>query len=165
VTNSNNGLPLVAPRVTPVLDPWFRPAVLARRAFTSAVRRSGQALPVGIALEQADGNVSHFNTEIFEPANSGAVGNFTFLERTIKLLLWARGGYRVYLQGPSELASRLAAYYHDTSTGRFDSNLVGERMFDHPIELVHTSKLPPERRSTAALGRHLEGYRIGFDLG
>ena len=32
LVNSNNGLPLVAPRVTPVLDPAFRPAVLAVRA-------------------------------------------------------------------------------------------------------------------------------------
>ena len=163
--NSNNGLPLVAPRVTPVLDPWFRPAVLARRAFAAAVRRSGQAVPIGIALEQADGTISHFNTEIFADGNPGAAGNFTFLERTIKLLLWARGGYRIYLQAPPDLATALTAYYRDTATGKFDSNLVAERMFDHPIELVHTSKLPPERRSTAALGRHLEGCRIGFDLG
>src|SRR5258708_32755932 len=38
-------------------------------------------------------------------------------------------------------------------------------MFDHPIEVVHTKELPPERTSAAALGRHLEGCRIGFDLG
>src|SRR6185369_1918694 len=49
--------------------------------------------------------------------------------------------------------------------GKFDSNLVGERMFDHPVEVIRADALPPERRSTAALGRHLEGCRIGFDLG
>src|SRR5258706_7502535 len=38
-------------------------------------------------------------------------------------------------------------------------------MFDHPIEVVHTASLPPERRSVASLGRHLNGCRIGFDLG
>ena len=38
-------------------------------------------------------------------------------------------------------------------------------MFDHPIEVVHTKALPPERRSAASLGRHLDGCRIGFDLG
>ena len=30
---------------------------------------------------------------------------------------------------------------------------------------MRTSELPPEHRGTAALGRHLEGCRIGFDLG
>src|SRR5512135_1811126 len=38
-------------------------------------------------------------------------------------------------------------------------------MFDNPIEVVHTKNLPPERRSAASLGRHLQGCRIGFDLG
>jgi predicted NBD/HSP70 family sugar kinase len=63
------------------------------------------------------------------------------------------------------LAAKLAAYYRETPTGRFDSNLVAEKMFDHPLEVVHTAELPPERRTAAALGRHLEGCRIGFDLG
>ncbi len=35
--NTNNGLPLVAPRVTPILDPGFRPAVLAMRGFRDLV--------------------------------------------------------------------------------------------------------------------------------
>ena len=165
MSNFNNGLPLVSPRITPLLDPWFRPAVLARRAFADALGRCGQAVPVGLALEQADGNVSHFTTEIFPDTNPAAAGNFTHIERIVKLLLWARGGYRLHFQGPPALAQRLAGYYRETPTGKFDSHLVGERMFDHVLEVRHTNKLPPERRSTAALGRHLEGCRIGFDLG
>src|SRR5206468_5885920 len=35
----------------------------------------------------------------------------------------------------------------------------------HPLELVHTRELPPKRNTATALGRHLEGCRIGFDLG
>ena len=38
-------------------------------------------------------------------------------------------------------------------------------MFDHPLEVVHTRDLPAERSETRPLGRHLEGCRIGFDLG
>ena len=38
VLNSNNTLPLPAPKVTPPLDPAFRPAVLANHAFKAAVR-------------------------------------------------------------------------------------------------------------------------------
>jgi predicted NBD/HSP70 family sugar kinase len=165
VLNTNNGLPLVAPRVTPTLDPWFRPAVLACRAFRETVRESGHPETIRIALEQADGSVSHFATEVFSETQPEAVGNFSYLERVSKLLLWARGGYRIHIEGPSRLAEMLATYYRETPTGKFDSNLVGERMFDHPIEVVCAAAIPPERRSTAALGRHLEGCRIGFDLG
>jgi hypothetical protein len=48
--DTNEGLPLVAPRVVPVLDPGFRPAVLAVRAFRALVDHVPEAIPVGLAL-------------------------------------------------------------------------------------------------------------------
>jgi predicted NBD/HSP70 family sugar kinase len=63
------------------------------------------------------------------------------------------------------VAATLAAHYRDTPTGRFDDELVGRRMFDHALEIVHASELPEARATTRPLGRHLEGCRIGFDLG
>ena len=163
--NTNNGFPLVAPRVTPVLDPAFRPAVLANRAIRALARSTPGAVTVRLALEQTDGTASHFTTPILPDKHPQAAGNFTYLERIVKLLLWSRGGFRIHFDGPAALAAKLAAYYRETATGKFDSNLVGERMFDHLIEVVHTKDLPAERRSAASLGRHLEGCRIGFDLG
>ena len=72
---SNNGLPLVAPRVTPVLEPGFRPAVLANLAFQSLVRDTPGAVPVRLAIEQADGSVFRFDTAVLPGAiNPGAVG-------------------------------------------------------------------------------------------
>ena len=40
-------------------------------------------------------------------------------------------------------------------------------VFEKPFELVVTTpeKVPPAKEATIPLGRHLEGYRIGFDLG
>ena len=163
--NWNNGLRLIAPRLTPVLDPSFRPAVLANRLFREQVRASRNPVQVGLAIEQSDGSVSRFSAEIFADNAPEAAGNFSYLERLIKFLLWSRGGFRIYIAGPVSLANKLAAHYRETPTGRFDSNLVGERMFDHAIEVVQTSCLPAERRSVASLGRHLDGCRIGFDLG
>jgi predicted NBD/HSP70 family sugar kinase len=165
VTNVNNGLPLVPPGVTPVLDRSFRPAVLANHAFHHATRSAADSVPVELALEQTDGNVSHFSTRLFAEGHPGAGGNFTYLERIVKLLLWSRGGYRVHFNGPAAIAARLQAYYGNTPTGKFDSELVGERMFDHSLEVVSTAELPPEKGSAAPLGRNLEGCRIGFDLG
>lgn len=165
IMNLNCGFPLVAPRLTPTLDPAFRPAALANRAF----RRQVSALPnpacVRLALEQHDGIVSHYATQVFPEDHALAAGNFRYLERIARLMLWARGGFRFYVDGPSALAEELAAYYRETAAGRFDANLVAERMFDHRLEVISTGELPPERRSTATLGRHLEGCRIGFDLG
>lgn len=162
---NNNGLVLVAPKVTPVLDPSFCPAVLANRLYRAQVRASRNPAAVGLALEQTDGNVSHFRTEILPESHPQAAGNFVYLERILRLLLWSRGGFRIHFRGPANLAAKLAEYYRESATGKFDSNIVAERMFDHPLEVVHAKELPAERISTAGLGRHLEGCRIGFDLG
>jgi predicted NBD/HSP70 family sugar kinase len=161
---ANHGLPLVAPQVVPVLDPGFRPAVLANANFRTLARAAGP-VGVGLALEQPDGNVSHWHTEILPGKHPQAAANRIFLERALKFLLWSRGGYRVHFEGPASLAAEISAHYHQTPTGRFDSNLVGERIYGHPLEIVPVSELPPQRQRTTPLGRHLNGCRIGFDLG
>jgi predicted NBD/HSP70 family sugar kinase len=43
--------------------------------------------------------------------------------------------------------------------------MVGQHVYDHPIEVVAAKELPLERSTTAELGGHLDGCRIGFDLG
>lgn len=163
--NNNHGLPLVAPRITPALDPAFRPAALATRAFRAEARASKAAVPIELALEQADGSVFRFKTEVLPENHPHAAGNFTHIERMMKFLLWARGGYRIHFNGPRALGESLQKHYRETPTGKFDSDIIGTRIYDHPIEVVMTHALPPERANTTPLGRHLDGCRIGFDLG
>jgi len=162
---NSNGLLLVAPRVKPALDPDFRPAVLACRAFRAQAAATSNSVLVRLGLQQDEGIVSHFTTRIWPESHPQAAANLSYLERIVKYLLWSRGGFRLYFEGPEPLAADLAKHYREVPTGKFDSNIVGERMFDHPLEVVHTRSLPPERRRAASLGRHLEGCRIGFDLG
>jgi len=161
---TNNGLPLVAPRVTPVLDPAFRPAVLANKKFRALVAETPGAVPVGVAIEQTDGSVFPFQLAVLPLSHPLATANGVHLERFVKFLLWSRGGWRVHVAGPSQLVEGLAAHYRDTATGRFDAEM-SRRMFDRPLEIVQSSALPLERSSTTPLGRHLDGCRIGFDLG
>jgi predicted NBD/HSP70 family sugar kinase len=151
---------LVAPALLPALDPGFRPAVLARRAFARAA-----TVPVRLALEQADGSVFHFPTAVLDASHPEAAWNHFFLERLSKCLLWTYGGWRLWIDGPADLADGLERHYRDTPTGRFDSEIIGQRIYEQPITIVRTSDLPPARAITTPLGRHLEGCRIGFDLG
>ena len=60
------------PKTVPVLEPAFRPASLATRAMKRLARASGKAVPVGIAIEQADGSVFHFHTEILPEGHKDA---------------------------------------------------------------------------------------------
>jgi len=163
--NVKEELPSIVPRITPVLDPNFRPAALANRAFRRAVEASGSPQPVRLALEQADGSVFHYATEIFADNHPRAGENFIHTERLVKFLLWGWGGWRIHFDGPPSIAAQLQKYFRDTATGRFDSNLIGEKIYDHPIEVISTRELPPPRAVTKPLGRHLNGCRIGFDLG
>ncbi|HTH48577.1 MAG TPA: ROK family protein, partial [Candidatus Limnocylindria bacterium] len=155
---------LIAPRCVPVLDPLFRPASLATRAFAAEA-----TVPVTLALEQADGSVFHHATRVLDAAHPDAAeANPFFVERLVKFLLWAYGGWRIHVQGPVELADSLRRHYADTATGRFDSEIIGQRIYDRPIEVVHAptaADLPAPRSVTAPLGRHWDGCRIGFDLG
>jgi predicted NBD/HSP70 family sugar kinase len=155
-------LPLPRPKVAPPLDPLFRPAALANRAFLSEIG-TGSAIALGI--EQADGSVYHHRTYIAPVGHKLAAANFQFVERLAKFLLWSRGGFKIHFEGPKDLAERLANYYTNTATGKFDANIMGDRIYERPFEVIHVKTLPLERASSTPLGRHLDGCRIGFDLG
>src|SRR5258708_4515119 len=130
----HRGLPLVRPRCPPVLHGKFRPAVLANRAFRQTTRQNGAE--IGIALERADGSVSRFDTRILSPDHPRAEGNFLYVERLLKFLLWSRGGCKIYFAGPPELGQQLQRHYRESSTGKFDACVMGERMYDRPFEVV-----------------------------
>jgi predicted NBD/HSP70 family sugar kinase len=162
---NNTGSSSLSPRIIPDLDPHFRPAILVNRSFRDRARKSSQALPVALALEQSDGSVSQFHTEIFPEDHPDASENFQYIERLAKFLLWSRGGFRLYFSGPETLGKNLAEYYRCTATGQFDADIMGSRIYAQPFELVISRELPPARTNTAPLGRRLDGCRIGFDLG
>jgi predicted NBD/HSP70 family sugar kinase len=161
----NNGLRLVPPRMVPVLDESFRPAVLANRAFRRGARHA--PVPVRIALERGDGGVSRFDTFVADASLAEAAGNFVVIERLVKFLLWSRGGWKVHFSGPEELGRQLQAHYRETTTGGFDAAIMGRKIYERPFEvaLVAPGDVPVASESTAPLGRHLDGCRIGFDLG
>ena len=165
--NTNRNLPLPAPPQSPVLDPFFRPAVLANQAFRRTLQDTPGAVPVAIGIEQADGSVFHFRTAAFPDGHPMAAANYAYCERLLKFLLWSRGGFRVCFDGPKSIVSALQQHYAQDPTGRFDAEIMGDRIYERPFEIVHTPgrELPPSREHTAPLGRHLDGCRIGFDLG
>ena len=158
---------LVKPLVVPPLDAQFRPAVLANRAFAAAVKGSGKAVPVQIALERSDSSVSRFETAVLPGDHPSATANFTIVERWLKFLLWSRGGCKIHFAGPPELCARLQQHYSQSATGKFDASIMGAKIYERPFEVVLSSPqhLPPAHEITAPLGRHLNGCRIGFDLG
>jgi predicted NBD/HSP70 family sugar kinase len=129
------------------------------------VSAAGGGVPVRLALEQEDGSVFRFDLRVLADSHPQSAANAPFVERFVKFILWSRGGWRLYLDGPSALVGYLEAHYRDTETGRFDADFVGGRIFGHRLTVVHTRDVPDERSETKPLGRYLDGCRIGFDLG
>ena len=157
---------LVTPATLPPLDPDFKPAVLANRAFVQAVEDSGSGVPLKIALERGDGSVTVFETVAFAPDSPDAGQNLMYAERLVKFLLWARGGYKVIIGGSDQIADHLRTVYAPDGARAFDHEFMGG-VYEKTFEVVGCplSECPDQMDSTMALGRHLDGNRIGFDLG
>lgn len=158
---------LIEPRYLPPLDPAFRPAVLADRAFRAAVDASGEGVPLVFGLERGDGALSRFETHVFAQDHPQSAANLFHAERLLKFLLWQRGAWRVHVGGPASIANYLSECYRPGGLRGFDFRFMGEDIYEKPFTLLPCSpeEVPPENDATRALGRHLDGCRIGFDLG
>ncbi len=152
------------PTIRPPLDPGFRPAVLVNRAFRSAVEASGDAAVLSVGLERPGGAVSVFQTVVFADGSELFGENFRYVERLVKFLLWQRGASRLLISGSPEIAGRLAESYSLNGARAFDVEFM-TRVYETPFEVVHVDEMPAAWEPTVSLGRHLDGNRIGFDLG
>jgi hypothetical protein len=146
----------------PILDPEFMPAVLWNRDF-----RKEATEPLAIALERSDGSVSVYRTAILAPELGLGVRNSRYVERLLKFLLWQKGGWRVTIGGSPGIAEFLRGVYAPDGSRAFDHRFMGEQVYGHPMTIENCTydKVPEEREAAAPLGRHLDGFRIGFDLG
>jgi len=156
---------LIPPRFLPPLEPEFRPAVLANRAFQKEVESVG--VPLVIGLERDRGQVSRFQTLVFPPDHPQAAANFRYVERLVKFLLWQRGGHKVYIGGPCSIGEFIRDYYSPQGPGAFDYHFMGEQVYERTFMVVPCApaEVPPSHEIGQPLGRHLDGCRIGFDLG
>ena len=154
------------PNVAPPLHREFRPAWLGNRAFRAEVARSAGVRLV-LALERDAGNVSLFEMALLASSHPQASVNLRYVERILKFLLWQKGGFRVSVAGPGEVAEHLAREYAPGGARAFDADFFA-KIYEKPkfiVESVSFAALPKEREQGAAVGGHLEGCRIGFDAG
>jgi predicted NBD/HSP70 family sugar kinase len=158
---------LAAPNTVPPLDPDFRPAVLACQTFDEAVKASGDGVPLVLGLERNEGALSRYEMQVFPEGHEKAEASCFYVERILKFLLWQRGAWKVHVGGPAYVADYLAACYSADGTRAFDYDFMGKSVFEKTFTVVGCAadKVPAENESTQPLGRHLEGCRIGFDLG
>jgi predicted NBD/HSP70 family sugar kinase len=147
----------------PPLDPGFQPAVLVNRNYVAAAKKTGQAVPLVIGLERECGLVSRYETFVFPDADAATL---QYVERTVKFLLWARGGWKIFIGGPKAIGEFIRKTYSPTGARKFDCDLMGTA-YGKKFQVVVTTPeaVPASREMEVAAGGHLKGCRIGFDLG
>jgi predicted NBD/HSP70 family sugar kinase len=120
-----------------------------------------------IGIERSDGTCSRYETAVFTSNHPWAANNNFYIERIVKFLLWQRGGYKVTIGGPEEIGEHIRQTYAPGGAREFDYHFMGEQVYERTFEVIACTpeEVPPAKESAKALGRHLDGCRIGFDLG
>ena len=145
------------------LDPGFMPAIVFNRAYVKEAQASGQAVPLVIGLEREEGYLSRYTTVVKPDTQADTL---LYVERIVKFLLWARGGWKIHFGGPKAIGEHIKKSYSTTGARAFDVELMG-KVYEKKFEVVLTDadKVPAAHEMSTTVGGHLDGCRIGFDLG
>ena len=145
------------------LDPQFQPAVLFNRNYLAAAKKSGRAVPLVIGLERENRLVSRYETVVLPEADAATL---IYVERLVKFLLWARGGWKLHIGGPKAIGEAIRKQYSPRGKRKFDCDMM-TLAYGNKFQVVLTTaeKVPAAKEMQTAAGGHLNGYRIGFDLG
>ena len=142
----------------PILDHGFAPIALFRRDFLARAKK-----PVAICIERNDGLRAVYDTFV---TGADREADRYYIERTVKLLLWLKGGFRVTICGDDELAAYVRGVYGKDGARAFDGAFMAgvyEREFQ--VLSLPLSEKPAENERSEPVGGHSEGCRIGFDAG
>lgn len=144
----------------PRLDESFVPLSLFFRQHQKLASQ-----PLAVAVQRSNGHVSVYETKVIGTAEYRQADEY-YLDRLVKFLLWARGGYKVSLCGNQALAKTVQQAYTTGGTREFDKTFM-ERVYEKPfeVEILPYAQKPAPHEASEAIGRHLDGCRIGFDAG
>ncbi len=164
--NTEALLRLSKPQFIPPLHSTFTPAVNFNHHFCDFVNNSGHGVPLVIGLERGDNSLSVYRTVCLDEGAESADLNLVYAERVVKMLLWQRGGWRIMVGGPPSVGEHIRRVYSTAGARKFDAEFMAD-VYEHPftVDITGADKIPAPHEGSVRLGGHLEGCRIGFDLG
>ncbi len=152
--------------IKPILDEAFKPAILELRAFANDVIKSANSQKLIIAIERNEGYVYRREFNIFKDGIDDKRNSF-IIERFIKSVLWAVGGYKIYIYGSKKVFDDIASYYREGGLREFDYRFMST-VYEEEVKVIYCEKendLPKEKICSLSAGGNLKGRRIGFDAG
>lgn len=156
----------VKPKVMPILDKDYIPISLVNRAFRDKLKEYPNSVAIKIAVEREEGLISTFSTAIFPERAGMDEENLLYIERIVKTLLWARGGWKISIGGSASIGEYIRKAYSPGGLREFDAQFMG-RVYEKKfiVEIIDLKDIPETNEAAKAIGRHLKGCRIGLDLG
>ena len=148
-------------KYSPKLEPDFLPSITWQQNYLTKIANSADREPIAITMRRSPDSISRWNSFI-SPSHPDT--DF-FLERSLKTLLWLKGGYEIKISN-EYYAKKIAASYALGGAREFDfisKSRTSGRTLEITFAPLKTMEVAHE--TTLPLGRHLDGCRIGFDLG
>lgn len=153
-------------KVPAILDPGFMPLSLILRNYESRVSQSPQKQHLVVTIERSHGCRSPFSMDIL-PDEMRDQETVELLDRIVKGLLWMRGGYRILVSGSKLVYEHLKKAYQKGGSREFDWDFMSG-IYEMPFEVLYVEdadSISTAVEGASAIGRHLNGCRIGFDAG
>ncbi len=153
-------------KVTPELDPDFLPPALWHRSYGKLCEINSDARELTLALGRPDGTVFVHRLKVLPDSSEYRELNLQAVEGVLGFLLWQKGGSRLYVAGAPEIGEVLKNRYCESGEMTFTWDMMS-RFFLEPMQVTvcDMSELPAANENVLPLGRHMQGCRIGFDLG
>ena len=141
---------------TPALDPGFIPMAVFNREFLKQAKS-----PITVCVERDGGKRAVYDTYI---TGTNEAADRYYIERLVKYLLWAKGGYKVQIYGNEGIASYIKEAYSPEGKYAFDYNFMA-RIYEQAFEVVAVTEKPEQHEISKPVGGKTTGCRIGFDAG
>jgi len=148
------------------LEPEFMPMAKVINDFKAAVAKA-ESQKIVVCVERTNSLMATYPMDIYKDGTGHDEENYGIIERIIKTLLWAKGGFKVYVAGSKYIYDRVKADYCAGGEREFDFNFMA-RVYERPFEVEYVENVadaPKENDASSPIGRHLDGCRIGFDAG
>ena len=147
-------------------DKRFLPMICVLRDFKKQVAGE-KSKTFKICVERNNGYNCQYSLDIFDSEDLDKKRqNYLIVERIIKTILWIAGGYKIYLCGDKSIYSAIKADYSPTGARNFDVDFM-QGVYEMPFEVIETKNedFPRLKESSLSIGGHLNGERIGLDVG
>ena len=133
------------------------------------LRAHAGAKPEGVAIawEREDGYIFRYDVMLPKGIHSSMrAGVVHLVERCVKFVLWAAGGWKLYLSGPDWIVKPIAKDYTAKGARKFDYGFFKD-LYGKPFEVVILpyKKMPVTNEREVIVKNNTNGNRIGFDPG